>query len=94
MNLLLLIAVLLFLFLGLGVSADITIANVRTLGQRLRISTFALCLMLGALTSLQDFFVGLNDSIKGIAQISFGNLMGGTMVLLRLIAGFSIIARE
>ncbi len=90
----LLVSSLLLLFLGLGVSADVMIANVRVLGQRLRISTFALGLMLGTLTSLPEFFVGLNASIKGIAQISFGNLMGGTMVLLGLIAGFSIIASE
>ena len=44
-------ALLLFLFLGLGASADVTLVNMRVLGQRLRVSPFILGLMLGALNA-------------------------------------------
>lgn len=82
---------LVFLFLLLGVSADITIANVRILGQRLRIAPFSLGLILGVLTSLPEMFIGINATLAGLVQVSFGNLMGGIMVLLGLIAGLAII---
>ncbi len=85
--------VLLILLFGLlGLFADIMITNFRILGERLRISVFALGLVSGMLTSLPEFFIGLNAVLSDIPQVSFGNLMGGVMVLFGLISGLLIIA--
>ncbi len=82
---------LIVLFYLLGLSADFVITNVRSLGRKLGIPVFALGLMLGILTSLPEFGIGVNSLIQDRPSISVGNLLGGTLVLFGVVLGIGII---
>lgn len=79
------------LFYILGKSADIVVLNVRKIGERFGIRIFFLGLIIGFLTSLPEFSIGVNALITGTADISFGNLIGGIFVLFGLVLGLSIV---
>lgn len=85
---LLLLAILFYL---IGKSADLIIGNAKKLGVNLGIRQFWLGLILGVLTSTPELIVGIEASLQNIGQLSFGNLMGGVVVLLGLIIGVSVI---
>lgn len=86
-----LVMALVVLFYALGLSADLVIANVRSLGRKLGIPVFGLGLLLGILTSLPEFGVGVNSLIQDTPSISVGNLLGGTLVLFGVVLGVGII---
>lgn len=79
------------LFYLIGRSADVVIANFKSLGVNLGIQQFWLGLVLGLLTSTPEIMVGTQALLQGVPQLSFGNLMGGIVVLLGLIAGVSVV---
>ncbi|MDD5043386.1 MAG: hypothetical protein PHD51_01800 [Patescibacteria group bacterium] len=83
-----LIAVLFYL---LGRSADLVVINLRRVGKGLNVSLFFLGIFLGVFTTLPEFVLGINALISGVGEISFGNLVGGIVVLLGLILGGSAI---
>lgn len=79
------------LFFILGRAADVVVYAARRIGEALRVRVFFLGLMLGLLTSLPEIAVGFNAIINDLASITFGNLIGGIIVLLSLILGVSIV---
>jgi len=85
------IALFVVFFYLIGKSADVVITNIKTLGANLGIKHFWLGLILGVLTSMPEFTVGIQASLQNVGQLSFGNLMGGVVVLLGLIVGLSVI---
>ena len=85
------VALLIVLFYLIGKSADVVISNVKILGVNLGIRQFWLGLILGVLTSVPELTVGLQASLASVGQLSFGNLMGGAVVLLGLIVGVSVV---
>lgn len=85
------VLILLFLFLVISKSADLIILNLRKMGEKLGVKIFFLGMMLGLITNLPEMAIGINSSINGIPEMSFGNLVGGTVVLFGLILAVSII---
>lgn len=79
------------LFFLIGKAADLVIRNIKILGINLGIKQFWLGLILGILTSTPEFALGLEALTKNMAQLSFGNLVGGTVVLLGLILGITVV---
>lgn len=79
------------LFYILGKSADLVVINTRNIGERFGIKIFFLGLMLGFLTSLPEFSIGINALAKNIVNISFGNLIGGIFVLLGFVLGLGLV---
>jgi cation:H+ antiporter len=84
-------ALLVVLFYLIGKAADVVIGNVKVLSIKLGISQFWLGLILGILTSMPELTVGVQAALQNVGQLSFGNLMGGVVVLLGLIVGVSVV---
>ncbi|MBU1038721.1 hypothetical protein KKC17_00565 [Patescibacteria group bacterium] len=82
---------LVILFYLIGQAADWVIINVKKLGGHLGIKHVWLGILLGILTSMPEFFVGLQSFFKQSGQLAYGNLVGGIVVLIGLIAGLSAI---
>lgn len=82
---------LLFLFAVLGVAADFAVRNIKYIASVLKIQLFAFGILLGFVTTLTELSVGINAMIDGAASLSVGNLLGGTIVLLGLILGASLL---
>lgn len=78
-------------FYLLGKSADLVVLNIREIGERLGIKMIFLGVILGFLTSLPELFLGVNAIISDVPDISFGNLLGGIVVLFGLILGISLV---
>lgn len=78
-------------FILIGKAADIVITGVRELANKLRINLFIAGMALGIFTSLPEITIGINALVAHIPAISFGNLIGGTLVLLGPILGLSLI---
>lgn len=85
------IIVLLILFYLLSKSADIIVLNLRKVGEKLGIKIFILGIILGIMTSLPEMAIGINSITNNISAISFGNIMGGIIVLFSLILAVSSI---
>lgn len=91
LNHLFLAVLLIISFYFLGKSADLIILNIREIGEKLGIRMLFLGIILGFLTSFPELFLGINAIINDIPELSFGNLMGGIVVLFGLILGISLI---
>lgn len=85
---------LLILFLLIGKSAEIVVSGTRVLIQDLRIPPLISGIVLGFFTTLPEFFVGITSTIFHANEISFGNTMGGIIVLFGLISGLYIIFND
>lgn len=85
------VILLLVLFYLLSKFADLIVLNLRKTGEKLGIKIFFLGIILGIMTSLPEMAIGINSIINKIEVISFGNLMGGIIVLFGLILAISII---
>lgn len=85
------ILLLLFLFFAISKSADLIVLNLRKAGEKLGIKIFFLGMILGLMTTLPEIAIGINSAINGIPEISFGNMVGGVLVLFGLILPISII---
>lgn len=84
------------LLLGFGFiligSAELVVRSASSLSKRLGITNFAVgFLLLGLLTSTPEIFVAIQSAIDGIAQLSVGNLLGGSILLLSFVIGLSSI---
>ena len=79
------------LFILIGKAADIVITGVRGLAAKLHINLFLAGMVLGLFTSLPEITIGINALAERIPAISFGNLIGGTLVLFGPILGLSLI---
>lgn len=85
------LAVLMLSFYLLSKSADLVILNVREIGEKLGIRVLFLGIILGFFTSFPELFLGINATINNIPELSFGNLLGGIIVLFGLILGISLV---
>lgn len=85
------IIVLLALFYVLGASADLVVSKIKTIAEKFNIGILSLGMVLGALTTLPEFFVGVNSIILDVPELYFGTLMGGIITILCFILGFSIV---
>jgi len=84
------ITFLIILFLILGLSADKVITNVRALAVKLGLPVFILGLILGILTSSPEIAVAISSVVNNVPGLSMGNLLGGIIVMMSLVLGFSI----
>lgn len=82
---------LLLLFIALGLSANFAVKNIKYLGAVLKIRLFAFGILLGLITSLPEFSLGINATINHATALSVGNLLGGIIVMLGLILGASLL---
>ncbi|MCS7091988.1 MAG: sodium:calcium antiporter [Patescibacteria group bacterium] len=72
----------------LGKSADIVIKNLIRISSSLSWNKFVVAfVILGIATSTPELFVGINSALDGNTQLSLGNIMGATIVLIGLIIG-------
>ncbi|EKD87313.1 MAG: hypothetical protein ACD_36C00150G0001, partial [uncultured bacterium] len=84
------------LLLGFGLvlagSAELVIRAASSLAHKARITNFAVgFLLLGLITSTPELFVAGQAVIDGVPQLSVGNLLGGSILLLSLVIGASAI---
>lgn len=79
------------LFYLLGKSADVVIQSMRDIAKKLGMHVFFLGIILGILTTLPEFAVGVNAIANDVSDISVGNLLGGIIVLLGLLLGLGVM---
>lgn len=73
-------------------SAQLVVKSVAIIAQKLNIANFTLSfLLLGILTSTPEIFVAIQSGIDGVPQLSMGNLVGGSILLMSLVMGVSSI---
>jgi cation:H+ antiporter len=81
---------LLILLFGLSQAARFVLPAAAALAQRLRLSDYVVAfVVLGIATSLPEMSVAVNAAAAGTPQLSFGNLLGGIVVLLTLVSGLA-----
>lgn len=85
------IILLTLLFYILGASADVVVTRTKQIADKFNISILSMGMVLGALTTLPEFFVGINSVALGVPDIYFGTLMGGIIVIFCLVLGFSLV---
>ncbi len=79
-------SIVLFSFMLIWIVSDYVLKSVTNLSERLNISSFAISfLTLGVLTSLPEFFIGINAIIINQPVIFVGNLLGASFVIFALI---------
>ncbi|OGM22221.1 hypothetical protein A2961_02480 [Candidatus Woesebacteria bacterium RIFCSPLOWO2_01_FULL_39_21] len=75
---------------ALAKSAQVVVKNLLHFAKALSWNTFITgFLILGVMSSTPEFFVGVNSAIDGTPQLSLGNLIGASLVLLTLITGIT-----
>lgn len=79
------------LFYLLGKSADLIVLRVKDVAEQIGIKVFFMGIILGLLTSLPEFSIGVSSLAEDIPEISFGNLLGGIMVLFGVVLGLGAI---
>lgn len=84
------------LLLGFGLvlagSAQMVVGAAATIASRLGLRSFTIAfLLLGVLTSTPEMFVALQSVIEEVPQLSMGNLLGGSILLLSLVMGVSSV---
>lgn len=95
MTLLWYLAIIVFASLGISKSGSLIIAAITKIAQRFRISDFTLgFFILGIATSTPEIFISINAAIDNVPQLSLGNLLGGTIVLLSLVIGLTAVIRK
>lgn len=76
----------------LAKSADLVVKNLVKIANIMRLSTFLVSfVILGAATSTPELFVGINAVAENSPQLSLGNVMGASIVLLSLITGLTAL---
>lgn len=91
LNLLLLVAA----FAAMWVGAGFVISSVEKVSKKLHLSAFTVSFfVLGFLTSLPEFALGINSIILGKPQVFAGNLIGGILVLFLLLIPFLAIVGD
>ncbi|MDO8581977.1 MAG: hypothetical protein Q7S16_03815 [bacterium] len=75
-------------FALIGKTAVLVVSSIDRIGKQYRIPEFLLgFVILGLATSTPELFIGIQSSLTGIGQLSVGNILGGIVLLLSLIAG-------
>ncbi|MFH1047079.1 MAG: hypothetical protein V1738_02150 [Patescibacteria group bacterium] len=82
---------LLSLFAFLGLAGNVAVENIKYIASALKIRLFAFGILLGIITTLPELSVGLNAMIDDVPSLSAGNLLGGTLVILGLVLGSSLL---
>lgn len=73
-------------FVGIWLGSGLAVRSTEKLAKILRISSFLVSfLILGILTSVSEFSVGINSLIENNPEIYVGNLVGASIVLFLLI---------
>ena len=79
----------------LSKSADLVVASISSLARRFGVSEFNLgFFVLGLATSTPELFVGLNSVIDATPELSLGNLIGASIILLSLIIGLTAVLNK
>lgn len=79
-------------FFLIGKSADVLIKALTNFGKKLHWGEFVVgFIILGMATSTPELFVAFNSGLKGMPQLSVGNLIGGIVVLFSLLIGLNAI---
>lgn len=81
-------------FFILSQGADLLLVNLKSLADKTKVHPVLLGLMLGFLTTIPEFMVGINSIRQGVASLSLGNIWGGIIVILALILGLSIVLQR
>lgn len=81
-------------FFILSHGADLLLVNLQALADKVKVHPVLLGLMLGFLTTIPEFMVGINSIRQGVASLSVGNIWGGVIVILALILGASIVLQR
>ncbi len=80
--------ILMFFLLVLGKSTRMIISGIEKINALIKTSYFLLGFsLIGFLTSMPEFAIGMMSAIAGIPSLSLGNLMGGSFVLFSLVTG-------
>lgn len=73
-------------------------AGVYSVNSLLRVSKFLKwrkfivgSLIMGFLSSMPEFFIGLNSAFSGKPELSFGNVIGSNIILFTLITGLAVL---
>ncbi len=73
-------------------SADLLIISITRLSRHFHLSEFITgVLLLGLATSTPELFIGISSAASGNAPLAAGNLIGATILLFALLAGFAAI---
>ena len=76
----------------MGIAAGSIAYNVRKLAEFWRTSDFIIAfLIVGFVTSAPEITVAINSALKGVPDLSLGNLLGASIVLLSLMTGLAAI---
>lgn len=79
-------------FVLIAKSADIIVVSALKLAHKMHVSDFNIgFFVLGVATSTPELFVGVNAAFNGHPQLSLGNLIGASIVLLSLIIGLNAL---
>lgn len=78
------------LFYILCKAASLVVAHIQAFAQRSKIPITLLGAVLGLLTSLPEFIIGINALVNDVPDLSLGNLLGGLPVLFGGVMGFTI----
>jgi cation:H+ antiporter len=82
----------LVLSLVLGKVSEYAVASVRRLSLRFKVNEFiAAFFFLGVATSIPEMAVAIFSAIRGVPQLSFGNLIGSKIVILTLLVGLAAV---
>ncbi len=86
------ILILIVSLLVLAKSANLVVKNLVKIANIMRLSTFIVSfVILGIATSTPELFVGLNSVAEKTPQLSLGNVMGASIVLLSFITGLTAL---
>src|SRR3989344_4371833 len=73
-------------------SASLVVRSASTLAYKMGITSYAVgFFLLGILTSTPEMFVALQSAIDDVPQLSMGNLLGGSILLLSFVIGLSSV---
>lgn len=81
-------------FVILSKGADLLVGNLRALTDKTKIHPILLGTILGLLTTMPEFMVGINALRQDVPAVSLGNIWGGIIVILALILGLSIFLQR
>ena len=78
--------------LVLSSSADLVVRATATIARSLGLTSFIIgFLLLGIATSTPEFFVALQSAADGVPQLSLGNLVGASILLLSFVIGLAAV---
>ncbi|PIR46207.1 MAG: hypothetical protein COV07_04545 [Candidatus Vogelbacteria bacterium CG10_big_fil_rev_8_21_14_0_10_45_14] len=82
------------LFYITGKAADRVVLGLRSISHKLHIPLAVVGVILGLLTSLPEFAIGINSIASGHPELAIGNLLGGVFVLFGVILPLSIFLNK